>query len=55
MIVMRAWILPICIVCGVALLLPLVAPVGPVAIGLSLLGCTGLVWLATRRRPAARR
>ena len=55
MTVMRTWTLPICIVCGVALLLPLIAPAGPVAIGLSLLGGAGLVWLATRRRPAARR
>jgi len=52
---LRAWTLPICIVCGVALLLPLVASAGPVAIGLAVLGGAVLVWLATRRRPAARR
>jgi len=52
---MRAWALPICTVCGFALLPPLVAPAGSMAIGLALLGGAGLVWLTTRRHPSARR
>ena len=52
---MRAWALPIYLVCGIAFLLPLVAPAGPAAIGLCVIGGAGLVWLATRRRKAPRR
>jgi hypothetical protein len=51
---MRAWALPICLLAGVALLLPLVAPAGPVAVLLCAAGGAGLVRLAVRRKPARR-
>jgi hypothetical protein len=51
---MRTWALPICLLCGAALLLPLVAPAGPVAIAFCALGGAALAWLAVRRKPARR-
>jgi hypothetical protein len=54
MTLMRAWTLPICLLAGGALLLPLVAPAGPAAVLFGAAGGAGLVWLAVRRKPARR-
>jgi hypothetical protein len=54
MTLLRAWALPICLLAGVALLLPLVAPAGPVAVLLCAAGGAGLVWQAVRRKPTRR-
>jgi hypothetical protein len=51
---MRIWTLPICLLCAVALLLPLVAPAAPAAIALCALGGAALAWLAVRRKSAQR-
>ena len=52
---LRARALPIGVVCGFALVVPLVAPAGLAAIGLAILGGAVLIWRTTRRRPSIRR
>jgi len=51
----RTWTPPICIIGGVALLLPLVASAGPEALGDVIFGGAGLVWFVPRRCSADRR